>query len=66
MDSCPDIADIKFLAKLKNLKELYMMKTKVLDGDMSILFKLKPFEALAYTNYKHYTHSNWDIMNTDL
>ncbi|HAS47433.1 MAG TPA: hypothetical protein DCS93_43550 [Microscillaceae bacterium] len=65
MDGCPDISDIKFLAELKFLKKLYIMKTKVLDGNMSHLFKLKPFEELAYTNYIHYTHDNWDIMNTD-
>lgn len=65
LDDCPDISDIKFLTELKHLKKLYIMKTKVLDGDMSLLFKLKPFEELAYTNYKHYTHSNWDIMNSE-
>ena len=52
--NCGKLESIKFIAKIKTLEEFRFVKTKILDGDLSPLLRLK---AVGFLPAKWYSHT---------
>ncbi len=64
LDGIGEISSLAPLASLEKLAYLYFGDTtKVMDGDMSVLLKIKSLEKVIFPNKKSYTHTGEQIIN---
>jgi hypothetical protein len=63
LDRGPDVRSLDFLRTLTALRHLAVRRTKILDGDLHVLFELPQLQRLhALTPYrKHYSHTEEEV-----
>jgi hypothetical protein len=61
LNSCGDLPNLRFLAKLPHLRDFRFVNTNVIDGNLSPLLSLPKLEYVGTLDKKHYSHSAAEI-----
>jgi hypothetical protein len=59
--SCGDIPDLSFVEPLKNLRDVAIVDTTIVDGDLSLLDHLPAMRHRYVTPRKHYNRKFVDV-----